>query len=122
MSKSLEALAKRAEGDPFFLASVLAAYVRGEDLDDAGLAAALNCPVERLTELRLCRAPRADPAGFRQDIDRIAEVFGVDADRLAEVVRYGQVLPHMQGGPPSRGFLLAARDGEAEDIPEEEEP
>lgn len=115
MSKSLEALARRVANDPFFLASVLAAYARSEHLDDAGLAETLGCSAAVLTALRLCRAPRPAPRAFQQDVDRLAERFGVDADRLAEVVRYGQALPRLQAGPASaQGFLMAAREeGEA---------
>ena len=58
MTSPLDRMAQRAEADPFFLASLLALYAGSEQLDDAGLAAALGCPVETLTDVRLCRAPR----------------------------------------------------------------
>lgn len=111
-----EHLARRVATDPAFLAWALAGYARGEGLDDAGLAAALGCPVPTLTTLRLCRLPAADPPAFRQDIDRIAGRFGVDADVLAEAVRRAQALRRLQGGA-ARGTLLAARD---DDRPAEE--
>jgi hypothetical protein len=113
VSKSLEALARRVESDPFFLAGLLAEYARSESLDDIGLAAILDCELEALTAIRLCRAPRPDRDGFRQDVDQIAARFGLDADRLTAVVRLGESLRRLrspaQGG---HGFLAAARDGE----------
>ena len=118
MSNPLEALARRVESDPFFLAEVLARYARAERLDDLGLAEALGCTPETLTMLRLCRAPRTEAPGFGEDVDCIAGRVGLDADRLAEVVRHGQALEHMAGPAASRGTLLAARDAEED----EEEP
>jgi hypothetical protein len=115
MADPLEALAARAAAEPFFLASVLAAYAQSEGLDDAGLAAALGCPPGELAMLRLCRAPSAAAEDFWEDVRRIAERFGLDAHRLAEVVKRGRVVSRLQGTQPAAGgFLLAARDGEAE--------
>ncbi len=117
MTTPLDRMAKRAEGDPFFLASLLALYAASEDLGDAGLAVALGCPVETLTDLRLCRAPRPDPDGFRQDVAAVAGRFGVDVDRLAEIARRGQVLQKVRVSQRERGTtdvrggaFLAARD------------
>lgn len=121
MSNPLEPLARHVMDDPFFLAPVLAAYARSEGLDDAGLAAALGCPLDKLAALRLCRAPRAKPRAFREDVAEIAGHFGLDAERLTEVVRHGEALRRMQASAGGRGFLLAARDG-AEESPEERPP
>jgi hypothetical protein len=113
VSKSLEALARRVEKDPLFLAGLLVEYAGSESLDDIGLAAALGCEPEALTAIRLCRAPRPDRAGFRQDVDEIAARFGLDADRLTAVVRRGETLRRLRSAAPSgHGFLAAARDGE----------
>jgi hypothetical protein len=115
MADPLEALVARAQGEPFFLASVLAAYARSEGLDDAGLAAALGCPVGELPMLRLCRAPRTDPDEFWEDVTRVAERFGIDPGRLAEAVKAGRVALRFQApGPAEGGFLIAARDREPE--------
>jgi hypothetical protein len=115
MSDPLADLAARAAGEPFFLASLLAAFARSEGLDDAGLAAALACPPGKLTLLRLCRAPGSDPDEFWEDVSRVAEHFALDAQRLAEAVKRGRVVVRMQAARPAAGgFLLAARDGEGE--------
>jgi hypothetical protein len=119
MTDPLDALAARAEGEEFFLAPLLAAYARSEGLDDAGLASALGCPAGELARLRLCRAPRTDPAGFRDDVARIAERFRMEPRRLAEAVQRGRVVRRMRaGGPAAGGFLMAARDADAEPPPD----
>jgi hypothetical protein len=112
MADPLESLARRAGRERFFLASVLAAYARTEGLDDAGLAEAVGCPLETLLHLRLCRAPRDDSGGFREDIDRISSGFGLDPDRLAAVVKRGRVAARFEQQSPGGSWLMAARDRE----------
>jgi hypothetical protein len=120
---ALNALAARAAGDPFFLASLLATYARSEELDDARLAAALGCPVTELTMIRLCRAPRTDPKEFWEDIHQVAGRFGLSPDRLAEVVRRGRVVTRLREAPsPEGGYLMAARDAEEEEAPPDVPP
>jgi hypothetical protein len=115
MADPLEALAARAEREPFFLASLLAAYARSEGLDDAGLAAALGCRTEDLVMVRLCRAPRTEPSEFWEDVECVAGRFGLDAERLAEAVKRGRVLERLRAAQtPEEGHLRAARDREPE--------
>jgi hypothetical protein len=126
VSDPLEALARRVEGDPFFLASVLSAYAGGERLDDGGLAAALGCRPADLPRLRLCRAPCETAPGFGADVDNISAHFGLDAGRLAAVVRRGQWVLRLRADAAAlrpHGLLLAARDaGPADDAPAGEGP
>jgi hypothetical protein len=110
MSDLLAAFARRAADDPFYLAYLLAEVARGDRLDDAGLAAALGCRPEEVDAVRCCRAPRDDTVGFREDVARIAERFGLDRVRLAQAVRRGRVLRHMREGAAGGAALLAARD------------
>jgi hypothetical protein len=111
MSDPLKDLARRVEGDPFFLAAALAHYARSEGLDDDGLTAALGCTGQTLTALRLCRRPGAGPHPFGQDIDRISSHFGVDATVLTEAVRRWEVLRRLRkDNDNGRGTLLAARE------------
>src|SRR5437660_261749 len=95
MSDPLEPLARRVAQNPLFLAAPLARFAERHRLDDAGLATHLGCRPEVLTDLRLCRNPHPEPPRFWQDVERIATHFGVDATRLAEVVRFGQGLLHL---------------------------
>ncbi len=120
MSAALDHLAARVATDPEFLASALAEYARSESLDDAGLAAALGCPVADLTRLRLCGSPRPDAEHFRADVATIAGRFGFDHRTLTAIVQRGQSLARLRSGQPSEvspGFLLAARDDDREPPP-----
>jgi hypothetical protein len=115
MTDRLADLAARAAGDPFFLGFTLAEYARAEGLADDRLAAHLRCPVESLTMLRLCRAPRPDPDGFRADVERVAERFGADPAKLAAVVRQVEAVIRLRDAgsvAAEAGFFLAARDGD----------
>jgi hypothetical protein len=120
----LTALAGRLARNPLFLAAPLARYAARYSLDDAALAARLGGSPETLTDLRLCRNPHPEPPRFGQDIERIATHFGVDAERLAEVVRDGQALWHLfqmdAEGAAAPGFLMAAREEEPVPRPGEE--
>jgi hypothetical protein len=111
MAEALEAMAARARQEPYFLASVLEAFARGEGLDDAGLAGALGCRGEDLLLLRLCRAPRGDGPGFRADVDSICRRFGVEPGLLRHAVKRGRVWARRAAGGQG-GFLMAARDRE----------
>ena len=120
MSRPLEHLARRVEGDPFFLATPLVCFARGEGLDDSALAARLGCEVSTLTPLRLCRNPDPQPPRFWEDTRAIAARFGLDADVLAGVIRHGQSLVRMGHAAPApveegSGFLMAAREDEKDE-------
>ena len=122
MSDALQHLAHKVASDPFFLAHPLAEFARSEQLDDFGLAARLGCRVDDLAMIRLCRAPRTDPNGFRDDLTAITTRFGLDPVALAAAVRHGQGLATLRSAPQpdgAPGALLAARDHEG---PEEEPP
>jgi hypothetical protein len=110
MSDPLAILARRAESDSFFLASALATYAESESLGERELAQVLGCNVASLPRLCLCRRPRREPAFFREDIGRIASVFEVNEERLAEVVRRADVLEALFRPASESGYLMAARD------------
>lgn len=125
MSEALELMAGRAAGDPFFLAHPLAAFAQSERLDDPALAARLGCEVADLPRLRLCRAPRPDPADFRADVQAVAAAFGIDPRGLAAAVRHGEGLTRLRKegrAAAAPGFLLAARDADPEPPPAEGGP
>ncbi len=113
MADPLDALARRVESEPFFLASTLALFARSEALDEETLCRFLRCPRESFAMLRLCRTPDEEPTGFQRDVKRIAERFGLDENALAEAIRRGQTLQRLQQASAS-GTLLAARDGQQE--------
>jgi hypothetical protein len=115
MADPLTRLAAAAESEPFYLASLLAAFARSEGLDDNGLAARLGCAIGELPVLKLCRAPRRDPAGRCEDIARLAEHFHLDAFALTEAVKRAWVMQAMSDA--GDGLLMAARDREKESKP-----
>jgi hypothetical protein len=116
MTDPLARLAARAEADPFFLAAPLAVFAQTEGLDDAGLAAKLGLPPERLPKLKLCRPPRPEPEHFTADVRQIAGHFGIDPDALAHAVRRGQTVIELRSGQPApadgTGAFLVARDAD----------
>jgi hypothetical protein len=112
MANHLENMARRLEGDPFFVACPLALYAKCEGLSEDGLAAALKCSKEALVSVRLCRAPVADEETFPDDVERIAVRFSVDANVLTDAIRRGQAIFHMTRGAKASATLLAARDAE----------
>jgi hypothetical protein len=113
MSERIAALARRAQDDPFFLASALADYAQSEELDEGGLAAMLNCSIETLNRLRLCRRPALGSESSWADFARIATRFGVEAEVIAEMVRRSDVLVALRSeGAGTGSMLAAARDRE----------
>ncbi len=79
----LERLARKASLDSSFLGHTLGAYQRAHHLTDADLAVLLGCPVERLANVRLCGAVRADH--FAEDVKVIADRFGLRVQALEEI-------------------------------------
>jgi len=115
MTDAVMRLAVRAGCDPHFLAFAFAEYAESEGLDEAGVLALLATTPEGLASARLCRMPRPDPAGFREDVNRIAAKFGLNRDALAVVAKRGQVTAELrraaaEPSAESAAALLAARD------------
>ena len=65
-----------------FIGSALAAYCNRHGVGRAELAAFLNCSVEKLPSLSRCFRPRDT-----KELSGIARGFGVDRERLIEVLR-----------------------------------
>jgi hypothetical protein len=107
-SSPLARAAGRAERDPFFVASALAGYRELAGMTNAELAAWLGGRSGTITRLALCRRPDEDSAMYGDDVKRIASYAGVDAGRLATLLRAAANLEAMRAGSPAS--LLAARD------------
>ena len=119
----LRRAAQRAGQQPFFLAWSLLAYARAEGLDDDGLAAALGCDPASLPALLLCRRPEGEGTMFRADVEAIAGRFGLDAARLARLIRTADTVVAWAGAATDQvGGLLAARDRDADDRQHRREP
>lgn len=104
--------ANRAARRDFYLASALDAYKSIHGLDDASLARELGCDLDSLDRLRLCRRPSVESAGFRTDVQAIADRFSVDALALAQLLRELSSVEVMRGAETGQGsaILMAARD------------
>lgn len=110
MADRLDAFARRLRGDPFFLASAMEDYARSEGLDGDGLAGALGCERRQLGPIGLCRRPHPDSPEFGHDVQRIAARFGIDEERLAEVVRRSDALTQLRQAGAASDLAAAARD------------
>ena len=81
----LRQFAERVRDDSSFLASALEPVRRHRGWRDAELAAHLGGDEDQLARLRLCRPPRTDR--WAADVELIATLRGVDAGRLAGLLR-----------------------------------
>lgn len=112
---SLERLADMASARPGLMSGLMLLYREQEGMDDTQLADFLECAVEALPRLALCRRPRQAP-DFRGDIEAIAAHSGSNASRLARLVRSVEAAQAMTGAPQrmsTSSLLMAARDHEA---------
>jgi len=107
----LEHAARRSSERAWTLGSALDEYRRSEGLTREQLSLLLDCSLDSLAWLSLCRRPA--PEQFAEDVSMIAERFQIDASRLAQVLRRVDAVAvlrravNMQEEDP---LLLAARD------------
>lgn len=104
--------------DAPLLASLLHHYALAESLTWEQLAQSLECTVDALNQIAICRPPR--PEHFVADVEAIAADY-VDPDRLLPLLRRLQVLAafadraaQTQAADAESALLLAARDHEAD--------
>jgi hypothetical protein len=118
---SLANLAQLARTRPGFMASLLDIYQKQRQLNDNQLAEYLECTVEDLTHLALCRRPRAN-SEFRQDVEHIAQHVHANATQLAKLIRNAEAYESLRDQAHHQSFL-AARDREqaAEDDQHDED-
>lgn len=123
-SDALLRAAQRAAEQPFFLASVFAAYQQANRLDNADMAALLGCEPDDLTRLALCRRPAAEEGQFLADIDHLARRFRLQGDQLIMIIRQVDALAAIRQqlhiSHSGTGMLRAARDHKEPDTPGEE--
>ena len=110
---------RAAQDDTPLLASALHRYAAAEGQTWAELAQTLECSVDALNQVALCRPPRAE--SFVADVEAIAADY-VDAERLLPLLRKLQVVTAFaeqavealpgRNAAPGRTMLLAARDRE----------
>lgn len=109
--------AKRAAEEPRLLGHELREYREVNDATEDDLAIALDCSRDALVCLALCRRPNPNAPSFRADVEQISLHCGVNAQKLAvllrevdslRTIRQVPVPPHVGAG--QAGLLAAARD------------
>ncbi len=116
--KWLKAAAQRSGQHTWTLGYVFEQYRKYEGKSLEELAAELNCPLETIDWLSLCRRP--DEERFAEQLDMIEKRFAVEPYRLAAVIRRVEVLDVLptsqeEGDGGEEAFLLAARDHTTDD-------
>lgn len=116
MNELILAASRRASKYGFFLAADIDYFRSLKSLNDQELSDFLGCQPDELPRLALCRKPRLVGTEFSKDVVRIAQAFGLKAERLAALIREVDVIRSLREASPSvveessPGFLMAARD------------
>ena len=97
-----------------FLAWAFARYLAAERITEDALAARFGIARESLDLMGICGQPR--PQFFKEDVEAIADRFGVEPTRLANLLREVEVLEAFRPKPEVGATVLAAaRDHVAEE-------
>lgn len=124
----LQRAAQRASQRRFFVAHTLSAYQSLHGIAADELAEFLECSVEELPRLALCRQPKPGTSDFRSQVERIAAYVGINAVRFVQILREVESVTTLQDmresteGDSRDGFLMAARDHNEENADEESTP
>lgn len=103
-----ERTAKRLATDERFIASLVGVTAEG-NLPIKEMESELLCERNIVLRLCLCRVPRPEQDLFRQDIEELAAFTGIEANRIAAMIRRNQALFAFKAGT-QKDFLAAARD------------
>ncbi len=117
--------ARRASTDAFFLGRALAEYQASHGIDDRRLAKMLQCTIQALGRLALCRRPDDQAARFREEVQRIATFASCNAERLVQLLREVAAVASLReegSEASSQGLLMAARDRRSCGKPPERAP
>ena len=114
--KYLQKLIGKANADRFFVGWSLAQYRTFHDLDEQGLAQFLECDIEHINRLSLCRRPDDQEDQFQEQVRRIAGFGACSPDRLVRLMREVAAFAALQKGAEERqgAMLMAARDRKEE--------
>ena len=114
--KYLQKLVEKANTDRFFVGWSLAQYRTFHDIDDQGLAQFLECDIEHINRLSLCRQPDDQGDQFQEQVRRIAGLGACSPDRLVRLMREVAAFSALQKDSQERqgSMLMAARDRKEE--------
>lgn len=121
----LRCFARRASTDAFFLGRALAEFQVLHRIDDPKLAELLQCTIEALNRLALCRRPNDQTPEFREEVQRIAMFATCNAERLVQLLREVAAVASLReerNEASSQGLLMAARDRTSNSMPPERAP
>lgn len=113
-------LVRLARSHSALMAGLLYLYQETEGLSDEALAQYLQCDMDALPRLALCRRPRPAPQ-FRQDIEQIARFTGAKPFKLMRLIRAAESRQAFRA-TATTATLLAARDREELDEPSRLDP
>ena len=112
----LRHVAERTRNEPWTLGRLLSRYCTLESSTEGEIATELGCTPDTLSWIFLCRTP--SQKGFRDDVESIAQRFGLEPSRLAALVRRADAVVALAAPYHNAGdgeLLLAARDREDEE-------
>lgn len=132
ISQQLMKFAQRFQDNPNYMAFAVSQYQQQERLSDSQLVEFLGISEEVLSRLLLCKCPSANAADFADQVRKIALYVGIDATKLAYIIRQIDFLKQLSAHsqleqvrfakefprPAFRGITVAARD-RVEDSSEE---
>src|SRR5262245_41113762 len=111
-SEALRRIIEHSRTDSFFLGWAFKKYEASNSWNDQQLADWLQCSVEALSSLSLCRRPQDNKVELHKDVQKIAEFGTCNVDRLIQLLREVTSLSSLQdaSNDTGSGFLMAARD------------
>lgn len=108
MEDMAERIAKRLVSDTRYFAS-FAQISTDKSLTTHHIEIELSCDRPTALRLCLCTLPRLDQPTFQNDVEQLAKFTGLQAGKLAALVRMRQSLSVFKTSSKT-GFLAAARD------------
>lgn len=114
--KYLQKFVEKANTDRFFVGWSLAQYRTFHGLDEQDLAQFLECDIEHINRLSLCRQPDDQGDQFQEEVRRIAGFGACSPDRLVGLMREVAAFSALQEDTQERqgAMLMAARDRKEE--------
>lgn len=132
----LQAIARKLRDDPNYMAWILAAYQKFENLTDNQLRIKLGTNEHMLARLALCKRPSPNSPNFQVQINQIAEYSNIGKLTLVNIIRHVDALTALsnqwvgedreadtnQHLPVQRGLLAASRDKSESETSQSEKP
>jgi hypothetical protein len=117
----LTPLVKKAIKDPFFVGWALDSYSKSNGSTISAEVGRIGCDPAKEYALCLCRLPSSDDPDFGSRIQKVANEFSCDEQKLLHLVRQAQVMKVFSAitDETDSGYLMAARDRDENEGPDE---